>query len=46
MSKRTSKPAATTAADPATLAAQKLIERQRKNARRALLKRRRDKSGQ
>lgn len=32
--------------DPATLAQQKLLERQRKRAHRVLLKRRRQKSGQ
>ena len=44
--KSTKQPAATTDLDPATLANQKLLARQRRNANRALLKRRRRKSGQ
>ncbi len=46
MTKRTKKTPAATNLDPAALAAQKLLERQRKNANRALLKRRRRKSHQ
>lgn len=48
MSKRkfTKKTVATPDLDPATLAQQKTLERQRKRASRTLLKRRRRKSGQ
>ncbi|MGE0398119.1 MAG: hypothetical protein AB7T06_15565 [Kofleriaceae bacterium] len=47
MSKRKNKQTAATAdLDPTALANQKLLERQRRNANRALLKRRRRKSGQ
>ncbi len=46
MSKRKNQTSSTQNLDPAALAAQKLLERQRKNANRALLKRRRQKSGQ
>lgn len=45
--RKTTKPkAAAPNLDPATLAAQKTLERQRKRINRALLKRRRQKSGQ
>jgi hypothetical protein len=46
MSKRKFKNTATANLDPTTLANLKTLERQRKNANRALLKRRRQKSGQ
>ena len=44
---KTAKPTTTTSdVDPATLAHQELLKRQRQNAQRALLKRRQKKSGQ
>ncbi len=46
MSKRKFKNTSTANLDPTTLANLKTLERQRKNANRALLKRRRQKSGQ
>ena len=45
-SKTTKHPKTTPDVDPAKLAALKVLERQRQHARRALLKRRRKKSGQ
>lgn len=46
MSKNKMKATAPADYDPATVATLKVLERQRKNANRALLKRRRRKSGQ